>query len=263
MRLARKSVLSLAAAGVTGLAIVIGSAGAASGATSARAGAREVAPAILGPHTASLQVSQNWSGYALGVKTTPKGTYKSISATWKIPTVGKNTGSKYAAQWIGIDGQWNQDLIQTGTETDYYGGKAHYGVWWEILPNPETMINEPVKPGETMTASIVDNSGTWTIKISNGSWTFTKKTKYKGPGESAECIVEATDVGGTIASITRTSNVTFSDMVVNGANPKLTTAEGIYLKQKGIVREMPSDPSKSGNAFTMAYGKKAPPAPTS
>ena len=54
----------------------------------------------LGP----LWTSSNWSGYAIGTKTTPKHTYNSVSAKWRVPTIKANTGTKYSSQWIGIDG---------------------------------------------------------------------------------------------------------------------------------------------------------------
>jgi hypothetical protein len=207
--------------------------------------------------------SSNWSGYAVGSSHTPDGTYTSISATWKVPTVGKNSGTRYSSQWIGIDGATNADLIQTGTEANYIHGKANYGVWWEILPAQGTTIHEPVKAGETITASIVENSSTkkWTITISNGTWTFTKVTAYSGRCQSAEWIVEAPDVGSGTAKVTDTSQVIFSEITTNGANPHLTAADRGRMSQGGKITESPSLPSTSGNAFAVAYGAKAPSPP--
>jgi hypothetical protein len=225
-------------------------------------GARHLAPAVLGPRDSALWTSSNWSGYALGTKTTPNGTYTSVSAKWRVPVLKTNTGTKYSSQWIGIDGFTNTHLIQTGTEVDYLGGQAVYAVWWEILPAPETPINKPIKPGQTITASISKGSaGQWTIKISNGTWTFTKSTGYTGPGQSVEWIVEAPQVGGSISSIAHTARVTFAHVKVNGANPKLVATDGGELRQNGKIREVPSLPSAIGDAFTMGYGTKIPPAP--
>jgi hypothetical protein len=261
MRIDHKSLAGIAALGVTALA-AIGPVGAGSAAALAHSGSRELGTAVLGPRSGALWTSSNWSGYAIGSKTTPKHTYKSISATWRVPTVKTTSGNKYSSQWIGIDGFTNQNLIQTGTEADFTNGHASYGVWWEILPAASTPINEPVKPGMTITASITESSsGKWTIKISNGSWTFTKNTGYSGPGQSVEWIVEAPQVGGSITSICHTGRVTFHKLTVNGAAAKLTAAEGGQLKQNGVVRETPSAPSTVGDAFTMGYGVKAPPAP--
>jgi hypothetical protein len=264
-----KALLGIAAAGTTVLAATLGVAGiGAAAASPARSLEHHVGAAILSPRTSDLWTSSNWSGYALGSKTTAKGTYKSVSASWNIPTVKANTGTKYSAQWIGIDGFANQQLIQTGTEADYQGGHAQYGVWWEVLPAAETVINEPVKPGQHMTASINETStDVWVIKISNGSWSFTKTvtrtTSNNFPGQSAEWIVEAPEVGGSIASIAHTGRVTFTKCTVNGKSAGLTAANGGELKQGGKVKEIPSKPSTAGDAFTMGYGAKAPPAPKS
>ena len=51
-----------------------------------------------------------------------------------------------SSAWIGVDGFNNSNLIQTGTEEDYYSGAAHYNAWWEILPASETALAE-VGPG--------------------------------------------------------------------------------------------------------------------
>ena len=63
----------------------------------------------------------------------------------------------------------NGDLIQTGTEADYYNGSAHYTAWWEILPAAATVIPSiTVRPGDRMTASITKGSGSdWTITITD------------------------------------------------------------------------------------------------
>jgi hypothetical protein len=207
--------------------------------------------------------SSNWSGYALGSSKTPHGTYTSITGTWTVPTVLANSGTRSSSQWIGIDGATNADLVQTGTYADSAHGKASYGVWWEILPASGTTIHEPVRPGQTIVASIVEDTSTklWTITISNGSWTFVKTTDYSGKGQSAEWIVEAPLIGGSDARLTRTSRVTFLDLTVDGANPKLVAADGGRMSQGGKITETPSLPAAAGNAFSMQYGAKAPPPP--
>ncbi|HEV2360316.1 MAG TPA: G1 family glutamic endopeptidase [Acidimicrobiales bacterium] len=205
----------------------------------------------------NIQSSSNWSGYA------EKGTgFTSVTGTWKIPTSKSTTGSKYSSQWIGIDGDGNQHLIQTGTEVDENNGSPIYRVWWEILPAAETLINEPVAPGETMKASIVKlSTGSWKITISNGSWTFTTTKSYSGPGTSVEWIVEA-PFNGSVLPLDDTSRVTFTGTAVNGNNPSFVySTDAIKMVQNGKTVESPSQPSAAGNSFTMAYGAKTPTAP--
>src|SRR3954452_14963280 len=106
--------------------------------------------------------ASNWSGYA------KSGNYTSATAQWVVPSVSATKSASYSWAWVGIDGFTNSSLIQTGTESDYYNGAAHYNAWWEILPAPETAITSfAVHPGDVMSASIVNNgNGTWTITIS-------------------------------------------------------------------------------------------------
>src|SRR5947209_7903695 len=105
--------------------------------------------------------ASNWSGYA------KSGSYSSATAQWVVPSVSATKSASYSSAWVGIDGFTNSDLIQTGTESDYYNGSAHYNAWWEILPAAETPISSfAVRPGDVMTASITKGSGcSWTITI--------------------------------------------------------------------------------------------------
>src|SRR4051794_30938567 len=92
--------------------------------------------------------ASNWSGYA---KT---GSYTTATGRWVVPSVAATKSASYSSQWVGIDGFNNSDLIQTGTEADYYNRSAHYNAWWEILPAAETPISSmTVRPGDVMSAT--------------------------------------------------------------------------------------------------------------
>lgn len=149
--------------------------------------------------TTATWSSSNWSGYA------ETGNYTSVSASWTVPTVtpgassrigffGRSTNAWYSAVWTGIDGFNDDNLIQTGTEQDYYGGAAHYNAWWEILPKAETPISEPVSPGDVIDATIAETSTLagstehyWAITLRDvtKNWTFTTNQAYAGAGSSA------------------------------------------------------------------------------
>jgi hypothetical protein len=182
-----------------------------------------------------------------------------------VPTVAASGKATYSANWVGIDGFNNADLIQTGTESDYYSGSAHYAAWWEILPAAETVIPSiTVKPGDTMTASITKGSGSsWTITIADGSQKFTTTKTYTGPHTSAEWIDEAPSVGGRVAPLANYGHATFDPGTVNGANPKLTASEGGIMVQKHAQVSTPSRPDSDTDGFNMAYGAPAPAPPAS
>ena len=179
--------------------------------------------------TSATWSASNWSGYA------ETGNFAAISGSWTVPAVtpGESTTTRtgrfgrltatsawYSATWLGVDGFNNGNLIQTGTEQDYYGGSAHYSVWWEILPAAETVIPEPVSPGDVLTANITktpaqvvvggrsgrsrgttENEWTITLQDTTQHWTFTTTQAYAGTGTSAEWIEEAPEVNGQIAPL--------------------------------------------------------------
>jgi len=206
--------------------------------------------------------SSNWSGYA---KT---GTFTSVTAAWVVPSVSTTRKATYASQWVGIDGFNNGSLIQTGTETDYYNGSAHYAAWWEILPAAETVIPSiTVHPNDHMSATITKGSGTsWTITLKNVTTgvTYTTTKTYAGPGTSAEWIEEAPTVGCLPATrATYSSPDTFYPGTADGANPHLAVADGGVMIQQHRQVSTPSVPDSDTDGFNMSYGSTAPAPPAS
>ncbi|MDP9271202.1 MAG: G1 family endopeptidase [Chloroflexota bacterium] len=206
--------------------------------------------------------SSNWSGYA---KT---GTFSRASGAWVVPSVAPSRKATYSSQWVGIDGFNNSNLIQTGTEADFYNGSAHYAAWWEILPAAETVIPAiTVHPGDHMSASVTKGSGnSWTITISDTTTgkSFTTVQTYTGPGTSAEWIEEAPSVGGHVATLANFSSPdTFDPGTANGGNPRLAAADGGVMIQRNRQVSTPSVPDSDTDGFNMAYGRTAPPPPGS
>lgn len=203
-------------------------------------------------HTRNAFQSTNWSGYA------ETGTFTSAVGHWTVPTVSRttNTPNRFSSQWVGIDGFNNSNLIQTGTEADFSGGRAHYDAWWEILPAAETIIpGITVHPGDSFTASVAKVSGTtWHISITDNSTgqSFSSNKTYRGAGTSAEWIEEATDVNGQIGPPAKFSTFSFTGLTANGANPNLVANDEILLVQNGTTFSTPSAPS-GGNSFSVRY----------
>jgi Peptidase A4 family len=194
----------------------------------------------------NVQESGNWSGYV----ETGSG-YTSASASWTVPSA---SGNGYSSAWVGIDGDGNSDLIQTGTESDANG---QYYAWWEILPAAETPIDSiSVSPGDSMTASVAKESGsTWKIDItdnSNGE-SFSTEQRYSGPGESVEYIQEAVEVNGSISPMPKYSTFSFSGLTVNGGSPNLTSDDAMNCVQNGTTVSTAGAPNSSGNGFSVSY----------
>jgi Peptidase A4 family len=282
-------------------------------AVAASAGAMLLAPSVVGAATAAAPVivhaarvpaatsraghasvrstwaASNWSGYAT------TGTFTGVTGTWTVPAVSATSSATYSSAWIGVDGFNDSNLIQTGTEEDYYSGAAHYDAWWEILPAAETEISPssyPVAPGDRMSASIWKTSATsgrgrhgsahvWDITISDTTkgWEFSTAQGYSGAGTSAEWIMEAPEVGGRIATL---AHYTFSppagsgdfdaagvlSTTVSSGTPTYAPAALSYANdagvmiQNGVQVSTPGTPDPALTAFNVAYGSTAPGTPT-
>jgi hypothetical protein len=243
--------------------------------------------------TRATWAASNWSGYA------ETGTFTGVSGTWIVPQVSRTASATYSSAWIGVDGFNNSNLIQTGTEEDYYNGSAHYNAWWEILPAAETAISTgsyPVSPGDQMSAQIWETSATastgrarhqstehvWQIAIADTTkkWHFQTGQAYNGPGTSAEWILEAPSVGGRVASLNPyTINTpagagdfdTAGTLSTIGGNsvPTYQNAGLNYnndagaMIQNNVQVSTPGNPDHSLNAFDVQYGANTPARPTS
>ncbi len=200
----------------------------------------------------NVQQSSNWSGYA-----ETAGGYTSATANWTVPSVSATSGSTYSSAWVGIDGDGNSNLIQTGTESDYSSGRARYDAWWEILPAAETVItNITVHPGDSFTGTVSKVSGTtWKITLRDNTTgaSYSANHTYRGPGGSVEYIQEAPEVNGSIAKIAHFSTFSFSNLTVNGHSPALKSADEIVLVQNGHTYSTPSAPNSAGNGFSVSY----------
>jgi Peptidase A4 family len=306
-QLRSRAVLLISSAGVLVSAFsigVLGTTASAAGATSVITHAPNIAvapnsygpspnpygpsPNAFGSHSGvrSTWASSNWSGYA------ETGSFTGVTGTWTVPSVATTSSSTYSSAWIGVDGFNNDDLIQTGTEQDYYSGAAHYDAWWEILPASETEISPgsyPVSPGDRMSAAIYETSATtttttnhgffsrqtttehvWSIKIADTTkgWSFTTTQAYSGPGASAEWIMEAPEVNGRIASL---AHYTFSPpantgdfdsagylkSIVSSGSPTYTGAGLSYTSDSGVLIQNGTQVSTPGDPDTAATAYNA------
>jgi hypothetical protein len=209
--------------------------------------------------------SGNWSGYA---GTVSSGKLTEASATWKVPSVKAKTG--FSSSWVGIDGDGNSDLIQTGTEQDYTNGQSIYRAWWEILPAAETVIPSlKISPGDTMSGSVRDTSGdSWVITLKDVTTgkSFSIDKTYTGPGASAEWIQEAPTGSGGVEPLAHYSTTEFSKATIainfgSSENPGLQyPSMAIAMVQGGKIVSIPSKPA-GGNSFNVAYGDVQPAKP--
>jgi hypothetical protein len=183
----------------------------------------------------------NWSGYNIGAAYPgePAGvTFTVVSGEWPVPAAAqhKHGQAEHSATWVGIGGGCVTDncqvtdntLIQAGTEQDVSkGGRASYSAWWEIIPEPQTAVSLPVRPGNKAKVSIAQTStpGDWSIVIDNLTTgrKFSTSTPYASSMDTAEWIEETPLVIGTggtgLAAMPDLGTVRFIRATLNKANP--------------------------------------------
>ena len=231
---------------------------------SALAATRSHAPLLRHGH-AGTQQSENWSGY---IKTGATGTFKKSTASWTVPTLTL-AHNGYSSTWVGIDGDTDNYLIQTGTEADVVNGQAHYDAWWEVItPSneaPEVVYTAiAVHAGDAITATVAKGTaGKWTMTLKDitAGKTGTHTAAFAGPGESAEWIQEDTDVNGSISAAPDWQKVSFKKITANGANPKLTFSESVDIYDSHGTQEDSTAAPTGGNAFTVTWLATGTPTP--
>ena len=131
-------------------------------------------------------------------------------------------------------------LIQTGTEQDIASnGTRTYTAWWELIPEPETVITTmTVHANDRMHAEIsesVAGSNVWTIVLTDRTTgkTFKKTTPYSSSHLTAEWIQERPTLIGTngtsLAPLPMLTNPVFDFGKVNGALAGLKVPQEILM----------------------------------
>ncbi len=239
-----------------------------------------------GPAPASNAVTNpNWSGYVAetNLSQPQPNSVTEVSGSWIVPKVtGPSTGSTYSSIWVGIDGYGNSTVEQLGTEEDVVNGSPVYRAWWEMISSgkgqPEQVITGmTVMPGDSITASvqyimsgahvgqfdlsIVDNS-----RPNDSFSIYASSSQYQSPlaqRSSAEWIVEATTVGGNIATVPNFGSVTFTNAtaVISGVSGPINAAswhsQALNIGSNGVTYDTTSVLTNSGTSFVVTYNPSA------
>jgi hypothetical protein len=172
----------------------------------------------LGPDNAADMTSVNWAGYAATAQT--QGSFTSVSASWTEPAVTCSGGQTFAAFWAGLDGDGTPTVEQTGTEADCTGTTASYSGWYELFPNAPVFFDNPVQPGDQLTASVVsDGSGVFTLTLTDATADWQQSIQQSAPDAelgSAEIIAEAPSDGQQILPLSDFGTVNFTNVTING-----------------------------------------------
>jgi len=216
---------------------------------------------------AAAATSQNWSGYASAGN---PGTFTSVSASWTQPTVTCTAAQTFSSFWVGLDGDGTATVEQTGTEADCDGGTASYQGWFEMFPNAPVFYDNPVSPGDAMSASVVANGGgafTLTLTDATQGWTqATDQDSATAQLGSAEVIAEAPS-DGSVLPLSNFGTVSFTNATADGAPISNADPSAITMVSGAGATEATPSALSGGNTFSITFdgsgsGSGSTPAPT-
>jgi hypothetical protein len=199
--------------------------------------------------------STNWSGYAAAGQ---PGTFTSVSSSWTQPAVTCGSQETFSSFWVGLDGDGTQSVEQTGTEADCDGGNASYQGWWEMFPAAPVFYNNPVKPGDAMSASVTSAGGgafTLTLTDQTQNWTqTTQQTSQTAQLGSAEVIAEAPSSQTGVLPLSNFGTVDFTNADADNAPIGNANADSLTMVSANGVTEATPSALTGGNAFSVAFG---------
>jgi hypothetical protein len=219
-------------------------------------------PLLTGSANRSLP-SSNWSGYIVATNLNkPHPSVTEIEASWTVPAVSVSRRDSFSAAWIGIGGEFDGSLIQTGTEQDSINGVGSYSAWYELLPNNEVTVDSlKVSPGDRITASISlsdPSTNTWLIEINDSvSGQYHRNVVYASSMLSAEWILERPTINNVLRNLADFSELTFTGCKAT-VGSKVETISSlphieVTLYNKNTELASVSPPTSNGSSFTIDY----------
>jgi RNA polymerase subunit RPABC4/transcription elongation factor Spt4 len=224
----------------------------------------QIRPWVFSPQPTQIVMGEHWSGYSVSsTLSNPQPLVTEVSGTWTVPSLTVTPGDAYSASWIGVGGQYDQTLIQTGTEHDVVNGQIVYSVWYELLPDFPIYLAMDVKPGDTISASVklVDAvTSMWSISIhdvTNGQ-VFQKTVQYDSSMLSAEWVVERPMVRNRLSQLSDFGSVTFTNCyaIIGGQKGGVLSFPSSKLIINGRQNNplvSVSEPLNDGSSFYIAF----------
>jgi hypothetical protein len=203
-------------------------------------------------HRVRAGLAINWAGYVAH-----GGPFTNASTTWTEPSISCGASEHSAvAFFAAIDGAPSPTVEQIGTLTRCNKGPVRHKVFWEMYPKAANIVSKRVRAGDSLTATVVASSSTFTLTLVNHTqgWTYsTQATNSNAQLASAEAIVEApTASGGRVIPLSNFGQVNFSGTTANGQaianyNPEAVT----MVTPGGTTKATPS--GLSGGSFSVVW----------
>lgn len=197
---------------VSPLALTAVSAGPAAASLSGSFGTFGQPMQVGGPRSIS-----NWGGY---VAHGSAGTFVSATAYWKIAKVTCGSSALFAP-WVGIDGDGNNTVEQTGAATQCSGGHASYRAWYEMYPQAPVYYNDPISEGDRFKASVTASGTDFTLTIQDLTKGWKESVTRSNPSaqkSTAEAVIEGPG-GYPAIRAQKFRKVVFNDLDLDSWNP--------------------------------------------
>ena len=210
-------------------------------------------------------LSKAWAGYIVASDLErPHEQIIGVNASWTVPRIGVFSSDAFSSVWVGIGGQFDKTLIQTGTEHDSVNGQEYYSAWYELLPDEAVRITDMrISAGDLIIASInlVDSdTNEWAIRIydvTKGDG-FYRTFVYNSSRLSAEWIVERPIVNDEISLLANFGTLTFRDSYVKigddvGTIGSFPYSQVIMTNDLSLQLSSVSSLSADGSSFNVTY----------
>ncbi len=209
--------------------------------------------------------STNWSGYADDNST--GNTYSTVTGNWTEPTVTcSGFTESLAAFWVGIDGFTSGSVEQDGTLAECYFGHAYYYTWWEMYPtNSIQVVGESLRPGDSISASVVRSGSSYTLKVTDSSRSADSFTTTQScsscANSSAEWIAEAPSSSSGVLPLSDFHSWTLSGATVTSGSSGVISSfpddELTMVDSSGAVKALPGPLNGSGNGFSVTWERSS------
>ncbi len=201
----------------------------------------------------ALETSSNWAGYVAS-----GGRFTSVSGTWTVPPVtGGTQPTEVVAIWVGLDGRGTSTLEQIGTLSGMLGGTQSYEVWYEVVPQPPVYVRLPIKPGDSVTASVTTSgNGAFTLFIRNNTTGAAFSTLQPSRGAelvTAEAVAEAPAMIGGPAPLPNFGTVNFTNVRANGHPIGTFRWDGLSMSRGSTLQAATSPLARNAGSFSVTW----------
>jgi hypothetical protein len=190
---------------------------------------------------------QNWSGYAASGSG-----FSSVTSHWTEPSVRCNSTDDLFAPWVGIDGYGTPTVEQTGVATDCSSGAPVYQGWYEMYPAAPVYYNNPVAPGDSITATVTRSGTSYTLTLTDNTqgWTKTTTRTLAASNASVEVIMES-----PTGAYPNFGTVNFTGSTVDGGTLGSTGPVALDASNSGGFEDHTSALS-GGTDFSISYERE-------